>query len=367
MSTVYMDHTKQDRHHMSQVFGRPVENIHHRRWDTDSAFVFDLYDIESGTWNRKLCKRIAAHIQANPSSVVVLNLSHESINFVEGSVTSYSEFIEFWQRRIGTEHIVVMSSQSDIVPRLTEWFPGVAHCEVNFWEHVTACEIRRASHHPGATHRFSCLNRRYTPWRSRMIQALWPHRQHLYYSLGSGDPWGGEPDPHWQHQEWLDSGLSREIREHTQHWEITERPWRSLSGDQTELFGNSVWHAQARGAVSIVVESRVRTDYPRTSAFVTEKTFRPMAMGIPVIVLGQPATVATLRSWGYHTINDRSDPDSVYSLVQQLAALPEPQWQAQLKTWRKQAQANARRFRKRTQWRSTQSQAPDRLKQFFGA
>ena len=66
-----------------------------------------------------------------------------------------------------------------------------------------------------------------------------------------------------------------------------------------------------RSQLTVVTESH----FDQTGGlFITEKTFRPLLVGHPFIVLGQKGTLKKLRSWGFQT--DFDDIDQSYDLVE---------------------------------------------------
>ena len=315
----------------------------HRSLRTGSTVIWDLHEVENGI-NQQLFDKVHRHLTRDPTSQVIVNLSDENIPVVPNSVQVYTDFIQQWR----PQQVEVWCSQPDALAVLAQQNPGIRTREVSHWEHATA-HHRQLLEHPQIhkytvpTHRLVSLNRRYHPLRAQLIYSLWSRRQQLNYTLGSGDPWGAESDEEFQQQEWQDLTL----KPHVMAWQQTCNPWRQLSCDITEWEYDHTWNFTSTADICVVVESR-HSKFPRNDAFITEKTFRPIAMGKPIIVCGQPSAIQTLQRWGYQTINTHSDIQHVIKTAQHILDLSNDEYQQKLQGWQVTAQQNQQRFLQRT-------------------
>lgn len=78
-----------------------------------------------------------------------------------------------------------------------------------------------------------------------------------------------------------------------------------MSHQGTQRYLNPEWYDQCY--MSMVVESSVLPGSKHTPIFITEKTFKPIAMQHPFIVYGNRGTLAVLKSWGFETFDNLWD------------------------------------------------------------
>ena len=304
--------------------------------------IWDLYDIEDGVPQKQLT-RVQQHLAVHDVCGVIINLSHENISNTAHGLQQYVNFIRLWN----PQQVTVWSSQADALQHLQDTVPGIRTQEINFWEYATRTH-RGKLRRPREPRRLVSLNRRYHPLRSQLIHQLWPYRQQLHYTLGATDPWGHIiSDEEYHAQEWR--GMPPGVQHTVEQWEAHAQPWRSLDCDISDWEQTHTWNFTNQGDVCIVMESRHQSRVPRTHAFVTEKTFRPIAMGKPILVFGQPSIINTLNTWGYQTINTSADFNTVAHTAQQIATMPDDEYAHKLKYWKQVAQANLKRFNSRTE------------------
>lgn len=309
------------------------------QYNANSAFVYDLYDIETGdAW---CAPRVCSHVVSDDRSRIYINLSSENCTPTPAAMAKYTDFIE--QLTVPNHRITVLCSQQDVLDYVAQGW-GTQSQLVNFWETHTALVLRNNRYTLEPTHRISCLNRRYTPERATAIHALWPHIQNVYYTLGAGAGWHEVEHAEYQLDEW--QGYDTHTRDTVLHWQNTQQPWQDLNHtvDHTEWDTGHLCTAQGRGSVALVVESRTRTRMTERPAFVTEKTYRCFGMGIPAIVIGHPNIRQTLADQGYALPEYR---DAVQYAVQ-LASTNDKQFRKQLKQLQRIAEHNLRNFHSRT-------------------
>ena len=76
----------------------------------------------------------------------------------------------------------------------------------------------------------------------------------------------------------------------------------NMSDWNTQRYLNPEWYNQCY--MSMVVETFDRPSSKYTPTFITEKTFKPIAMQHPFIVYGNSNTLTVLKSWGFETFNN---------------------------------------------------------------
>lgn len=308
-------------------------------YNQSSAFVYDIYDVEgNGLWD---VDRVSAHVQSDPRSRIYINLASENCTPTYQAMRAYDLAIKEFS--CDRDRITVLCSQSDILHRCAELW-HVATEMRNFWETHTRCVIDEYPVQAEPTHRLVTLNRRYTPERAQAVHALWPHRQNVYYTFGCTPGWSDIPIEEYAPQEW--QGYDENLRDEIFAWQDTAQPWRSLDDrvDHTEWDTQHLLQAQCRGQVALVVESRVRTKLPHRPAFITEKTYRCFALGIPAIIIGHPRTRHTLESQGY-VLPAYEDP---IEYAVQLASCSDKLFRKQLKQLQRIAEHNKQNFYSRT-------------------
>jgi hypothetical protein len=309
-------------------------------YNRTSAFVYDIYDIEnSNTWDMD---RVSAHVRSDPGSRIYINLSSENCTPAVEPMKPYLRVIKRFS--VDPDRITVLCSQPDVIDFVHDQ-TGVAGKLFNFWELHTRTVVDEYPTTPEPDHRLVTLNRRYSPERAWAIYRLWPHVKNVYYTLGSTPGWYDVDTPSsYYTDEWR--GYDQDTRDQVFAWQNTEQPWRNLDEwvDHTEWDTGHLLQAQTRGEVALVIESRVRTKLPRRPAFITEKTYRCFALGIPAIVVGYPRTRSTLESQGYQL----PEYDNAYDYAVQLASCNDKQFRKQLKQLHRIAEHNKQNFYSRT-------------------
>ena len=307
-----------------------------------STVVWDLYEIERGIDQQQL-KRVQRHMQTHSNCDVVINLSHENLSPVYNGLAVFDQFIKLWNPL----QVTVWCSQLDTLAELEHRNSGIRTQQVNFWEYATSMHAPTPLPKLTSTHRISSLNRRYSQQRAQLLYGMRHHTDEFSYTFGAGDPWGDTADLIYQEQEWRYHD-DVHLRDSILQWQSTAKPWRQLANDINCWEYDHTWQFTAAADISLVVESRHTQPPNRQCAFATEKTFRPIALGKPIIVCGQSSIIRTLNSWGYQTINTHSDVDSVIELAQHICTMPNSEYQAQLTQWQQHAQANQQVFQTRT-------------------
>jgi hypothetical protein len=334
-------HAQQNHQVIQTIVGRPVRpNI--GALNKRSVVVWDLYEIEAGI-DAALVNRVQRHMQTHPNCAVVINLSHENLSPVSHGLTVFDDFIKLWN----PHQVVVWASQADTLETIAHHNSGIRTQQINFWEYATAYHAPTPLPKLASTHRISSLNRRYSQQRAQVIYSMRHYTNEFNYTFGAGDPWGDTGDLIYQEQEWRNHS-DIHLRDSILKWQAAERPWRSLNNDITCWEYDHTWQFTAAADICLIVESRHSQPPKRKCAFVTEKTFRPIALGKPIIVCGQRSIIHTLNSWGYQTINKRSDVNSVIELAQHICTMSNSEYQTQLTQWQKSAQANQQLLQTRT-------------------
>ena len=286
-------------HHRSILkhwFGAPViypKNIY--EYNAGSAFVYDIYDVEQNNlWD---IKRVSAHVAQDPRSAVFVNLTSENTAPTPDALSAYVAAVQAFD--LPPDRITVLASQNDVLDYMHK-HTGANRLVRNLWETHSALTVQNYPTRLEPTHRICCLNRRYTPERAWAIHQLWPHRKHLYYTLGAGPAWFKEDDVlQYQRCEW--EGYDWDKRNSVFEWQQHTDPWQNLNDtvSHDEWDTGHLLAAQARGAVSLVVESRIRSRLHRSEVFLTEKTYRCIALGIPFVLWAGTGARRTLQSQGY--------------------------------------------------------------------
>lgn len=364
MTAVYMNPREQERSTISHLFGHSVHTRAVREWHPVSALVYDMYEIERDTYTD--FKRTLKHLQAHKDSIVVLNLTHESVSANPSPDDAICKFIDkFWQR-VQPHQVGVMCSQTDSLEAVRKRYPGIETCCANFWESHTALHRQKQSLSLRSGQRFVSLNRRYTHIRALLMYSLRNLTQ-LEYSFGHRGYWDDAPALTVQDQELKllqDPQLTNAIKK----WQQVRGVFRELPCDITDIDEPVVWDSIYNNDISIVVESR--TAKHRASAFVTEKTFRPVSLAKPVFVIGQYNIAPTLQHMGYQTLIPHSaDPvQQVYATVAEvtrIANMDLPQYRNHLNNLQEVVQHNLHNFNKRTTPTERAKNCTPHLAKFF--
>lgn len=334
-------HAQQHSQVIETIVGQPVRSSI-GALNKRSTVIWDLYEIEQGIDQQQL-RRVQRHMQTHPNCEIVVNLSHENLSPVYNGLAVFDEFIKLWNPL----QVTVWCSQPDTLAVLAHHNSGIRTQQVNFWEYATAHHAPDVLPTPAVTHRISSLNRRYSQQRAQLVYSMRLHTDEFNYTFGAGDPWGHTADLIYQEQEWRYPS-DVHLRDSILQWQSTANPWRQLPNDINCWEYDHTWQFTAAADIALVVESRHTQPPNRQCAFATEKTFRPIALGKPIIVCGQSSIIRTLNHWGYQTINTHSDVDSVIELAQHICTMPNSEYQAQLVQWQTHAQANQQVFQTRT-------------------
>ena len=293
----YADYSAHSRKSVQALVGARVLDIH-EPWSNTAGIILDLFEIEAGVPATTVAK-IAQHLYNNPNSTVILNLSHEQCSAYASGCEPYITLAQ----RFPQSQVTVYSSCQDTLDVIQHHIPSATTLLKYYWENNTRMHLEHSTldQPPETTARISSLNRRYTPTRALAIKGLWECRGHLAYTLGSGDSWGTKTDQQWQHAVWRDSNYTDAVRDKVLKWQRKKSPFQQLE-DATWEF-EATFNFTNAADIALVVESKTEFDNPRRSSFLTEKTFRPIALGKPIILIAQPTAIQDLNQLGYSVLN----------------------------------------------------------------
>ena len=329
----YADYTAHSRKCVRALVGAPVLDIH-EPWSNSAGIIFDLFEIEQGIPETTVAA-VVEHLHNNPLSGVILNLSHEQCSAYADGCEPYITLAQ----RFPAQQTTVYSSCEDTLDVIRHHVPGITTTLRYFWERVTRMYLQHSNlaPTPDSTARISSLNRRYTPTRALAIKGLWECRGHLRYTLGSGDSWGTQTDAQWQHAVWRDSNYTNAVRDEVYKWQRKRQPFQQLKDDAWEF--EATFNFVNSADVALVVESKTEFSNPRRSSFLTEKTFRPIAMGKPIILVAQPTAIKDLNSLGYTVLNTEPTVEDAIATAKRILCMKPNHYQQ----WQRDADIKGRR------------------------
>jgi len=361
-----MNYSSQNPDTNALLFGSPVLD-----WEANpniipnTLFLIDLYEIERDTLGDKT-EQIWNHLNRHPGSALVVNCSHESIaENICNSEQLYTWMSQFDQ----VDQCTILCSQQDVQPSVQQHLPNWHFVHTNYWE-ISAAHWStnpEINWRTSEISRFLCLNRRYTAPRAYTVMRL-QNTPGFDYTLGNHGYWNNtEPPSVWQHRE-LRELADPTLMQTIAQWHNTD-PWRSLYNTD-EFEGEDIFHRTLASWIHIVVESRTRNT-PRPSAFLTEKTFRPIATTREFYTIGEPGVTPTLQQLGYepyiHTAGGwQAQADDIVQHCQWIATLDARQFRQYRKANLPQAVHNAHTLRSRAHWRTRHSNSHSTARNYYG-
>ena len=359
--TVYMNPKTQDRGLVTTLFGRPAANRLSKQWRPNSALVYDFYEIHSV----KVFDRAVRHVNQYPDSVIVINFSHESM---PSSIVRADEYpiIQQLIERINPPQLVVLLCQQDTILSVQKHLPGVGTLYINSWESLTPVqeptETRRT--------RIGSFHRRYSAPRALWMYTMRNYLDRIHYTFGDRGYWDPSVPPSvFQHTQLKTlGGLNPELKHRVETWQNQQRPWRQFPGvDSTEWNHDQVLQATRSVQHCAVIESRADAQ-PRSSGFLTEKTFRPIAAQTAVYPLTEGAGIEQYGYEPYILYHSTSWIERVGELalhMQQLIAMSEAEYQHHQNTIAEKIHYNTQHLLRRNTTQYKRSTAPERLKPYF--
>ena len=313
---VHVNHSVADPKFYAKLFG--VDHCEPRkspkRLRSHDVFVYDVHEIEAGVQSDEYShqgrtfKRYTSYMRRHPNSTMFVDLSSENISLVLGV---YRQFMDTLMDHVKPQQVVVACSQRDILTQLQYRYRGIVVHHYSYWETYTRFESdeRGWPEAQQPQHRFSCLNRRYAAHRAWLLFNL-RHRitqPDFVYSFSQSPAWTND-DPA-QHVAAELQTMDEHSADLIRRWQNHSQPWQSLDCEFSYFNHDVVWQTILNSEINIATETVVHNRTQRSSAFLTEKTFTPLALGRAVIVYGSNTADLTLAEFGYRPSTDCSATD----------------------------------------------------------
>ena len=360
MTTVYLNPRAQNRKTISAMFGVGAGHRSARTWNTNAVLVYDFYEVDQAAdWDRAV-----AHCNQDSTSSIAINFSHESMPTNIQQANEYPTLLKLYRSLTNPQQLCLLLCQQDTIHSVAQHLPGVRTLYVNFWEtHVAIRQPQLGK--VKRQHRLGSFNRRYSAARALWIYHMRSHLENMLYTFGSGSSWTDQPDSVYQGEELKPlSHTNPELYQQLQQWQWQARPWRTLENVPNDDFDDpSVYALTASADTWAVIESRLEGK-TRPSSFLTEKTFRPVAVGCAAFTLADGNTAETLRSMGYEPVWEPTR-ETWTEQIQELAEhctlllnMSNSKYQSYLHSIRERVQHNQQNFIQRAQPRLVEQFRP---------
>ena len=276
-----------------------------RRLKSKDVFVYDVHEIEAGVSTDeyhpqgRTFKRYTSYLRRHPLSRMFVDLSSENISL---SMGVYRQFLDQVMDHVQPAQVIVACSQRDILTQLQYRYPGIQIHHYNYWETYTRFELdeRGWPDQVVPTKRFSCLNRRYAAHRAWLLYLMRDRirQDDFVYTFSQDSAWTDTLPAEHVRQEL--QTLDEDMRNQLEVWQRSQQPWRKLNCEFSYFNHDTVWHTVQSAQCNIVTETVIHTRTQRASAFLTEKTFTPIALGRALVLYGARTANWTLqKEYGY--------------------------------------------------------------------
>ena len=309
---VHVNHNIADPKFYAKLFG--VDHCEFRktpkRLRSTDVFVYDVHEIEAGVTTDEFhpqgrtFKKYTSFLRRHPLSRMFVDLSSENISL---SMGVYRHFLDTVMDHVSPNQVIVACSQRDILQQLQYRYQGIQTHHYNYWETYTRFELdeRGWPEETLPTKRFSCLNRRYATHRAWLLYLMRERirQDDFVYTFSQDSAWTDtEPAEHVRQE--LNT-LEEDMRLTLETWQRSQQPWRSLDCEFSYFNHDTVWHTIQSAQCNIITETVIHNRTQRSSAFLTEKTFTPIALGRAYVLYGARTADWTLqKEYGYRPVTN---------------------------------------------------------------